>query len=76
MLNIFVNWPSSLKGHLFTSFIHFKTQILCLFVIIIRVFFLYLENMSLIRYMICKNFLLFCGLAFNFLDVLMSVIPF
>lgn len=39
-------------------------------------FFKYPENMSLIRYMICENFPLFCGLAFYFLDVLMSVIPF
>ena len=67
MLNIFVNWPSSLKEHLFTSFIHFKTRILCLFVIIIRVLFLYLENMSLIRYMICKIFSYSVGWLLTFL---------
>ena len=72
MLSIF----SHLFGHLclflekclFKSFVHLE---ICLFVFLLlncKNFFICSRYKSLIRYMICKYFLPFCGLSFHFPD--------
>ena len=64
-----------LIGHLCIFFGEVSIQILCpsyksgyLFNIELQEFFRYSGYKSLIKYMICKHFLLFCGLYFHFLD--------
>ena len=62
-----------LLGHLYIFFRKMYTQflclglnwVLCLFIVELQEFFLCFRGNSLIRYIICKYFLLFLGLSFS-----------
>ena len=58
---------SSWKKYLFKPFAHFLIELFVF--LLLSGFFIYSEYWILIRWVICKYFLLFCMLSFHFLDL-------